>query len=236
MEIVNSEEIKKFVIIVSIIASIFTFIPLILYFSKFDGNLADTQAEWETFGSFVGGTIGTLFNLIAVVFSFFSIYITLKIATRIHLNEQKFNRDNIKRENELINKQNKPFPVIDFNNYPEKNEIILSNHGPGTLIITNIEILYEGKIYKDFKELISDKVFTQNKETIIYIFDKSLKHIISPGSSKLLLEQTVSRNLHDEITFNNFKKDCEKLLSMIRVKLCYEDIFENKFEIEEGLV
>ena len=235
MEIVNSKEIKRFVIIVSILASIFTFIPLILYFSKFGGKLSDTQTEWETFGSFIGGTLGTLFNLIAVVFSFFSIYITLKIATRIHENEQNFNRDNIKRENELINKQNKPFPVVDFNRFPEKNEIILSNHGPGTLIITKIEILYEDKIYKDFEKLISDKLITPNKETILYLFDRSLKHIISPGSSKLLLEQRESYNEHYKITFENFKEDCIELLIKTRIKLYYEDIFENKFEIEEEL-
>ena len=235
MEIVNSKEIKRFVIIVSVIASIFTIIPLTLYFSKFGGNLADTQTEWETFGSFVGGTIGTLFNLIAVVFSFFSIYITLKIATRIHENEQKFNRDNIKRENELINKQNKPFPVVDFNRYPEKNEILLSNHGPGTLIITNMEILYEGKIYKDFNKLIWDKVFTPKMETIIYLFDLSHKHVISPGASKLLLEQAESQNEHDINTFEKFKEDCKAVLIKAKVKLYYEDIFENKFEIEESL-
>jgi uncharacterized membrane protein len=234
MEIVNSEAIRRFVLIIIILILLFTIFPIIIYAYTFDGNLSDSQTVWGAFGDYFGGIIGTLFNLIAVIFSLISIYITLKIATRLHENEQKFNIESVERETqrsmreiELIYKQNKPFPHVDINRNETNSEIIISNQGPGTLIIKNWCVLYEDKLYKSYGDLL-DKKF---KNGILFGHETSSKLIIATGSSKDLLDIEASevKNTKQQLEL------CNQLLIKSKIKIEYEDIFENKFEIVEDL-
>jgi uncharacterized membrane protein len=233
MEIVNSKEIKRFVFIISILIILFTIIPIAIYLITFNGTLSDSQTVWGAFGDYFGGIIGTLFNLIAVIFSLVSIYITLKIATRIHENEQKFNAENIEREGQktiqetiLIHKQNKPFPHVDINRAVNKSEIIISNQGPGTLIIKKWLVIHADKEYKNYGDLL-DIIFN---EKLTFGRETSSKLIIATGASKALLDI-------EENDFNNMGEltSCNEILIKSKIKIEYEDIFENKFELIEDL-
>lgn len=217
-----------------------TVLPIVFYLLEFDGSLSVNHSDWGAFGDYIGGTVGTLFNLAAVMFSFLSIYITLQIATRIHENEQKFNLESInhekerfKREIELIHKQNKPFPTINFNRFKDKSEIILSNNGPGTLIITQLEVFYEEKVYIDFTHLILEKLLKPEYSKIRILIDSAKKHIINSGGSRCLFsfdDMEIDKGL-----FSKFNIECRALIEKTTVKFYYEDIFENKYIIEESL-
>lgn len=234
MEIVNSKAIKRFVIIISIFIFLFTIIPILMYLYTFNGSLSNSQSVWGAFGDYFGGIIGTLFNLIAVIFSLISIFITLKIATRIHENEQKLYLDGVERERkrteqeiELIHKQNKPYPHFDINRSGDNSEIILSNQGPGTLIIKNWCVMYEDKFYKNYGDLM-DNVF---KEVIFFGHETSSKLIISTGHSKDLFNINIG-------THKNTKQQlelCNQILIKSKIKIEFEDIFENHFELIEDL-
>lgn len=233
MEIVNSKEIKKFVLIVSILIILFTIAPIAIYLLKFNGNISNSQSTWGAFGDYFGGIIGTLFNLIAVIFSLVSIYITLKIATRIHENEQKFNTENIQRESQksinetlLIHKQNKPFPHVDINRSLDKTEIVISNQGPGTLIIKNWYVVHNDIEYKNYGDLL-DKIF--NKK-LTFGHETSSRIIIATGAFKTLFDiSEVDFNNKGQLTLSN-----ETLINSF-IKIEYEDIFENEFVLIENL-
>jgi hypothetical protein len=244
MEIVNSTLIKKFVLIVCLATLLLTTVPLLLYIIKFDANLSEIHADWAAFGDFVGGIIGTLFSLVAAVFSLFSIYITLRIATQIHLNEQKFNAENIEREKErfereieLVHKQNKPYPTLNFNKYPYKSDVTLENQGPGTLIITKVEINYGGNVYTDFGILLKTTITELKFLEVFYMYNPSYKHVVNSGGQKFLFElnaedknQTINEKL-----FYEFNSRCVDIISKAKVVLYYEDIFENQYFVEEDL-
>ena len=238
MEIVNTRLIKNFTKIICILTLIATSFPILLYYFKF-GKISNDQLIWGTFGDYIGGTVGTIFNLVAVIFSFLSIFITLKIATRIHENEQKVNQENILRETERFNreidlteKQNKPFPFIDYHKHYDKSEVMLSNQGPGTLIIKKIEILHDNKTFEDFGDLITF-ILPQEYDKLCFTYDSAKKHIISSGQTKCLFELDKINN--KVIIFEKANAICKDKLKKSSVKLYYEDIFENKFEIEESL-
>lgn len=240
MEIVNSKEIKKIVSFITFLIALFTVVPITIYLLTFQGNLSDSQSVWGAFGDYFGGIIGTLFNLIAVIFSLVGIYITLKIATRIHENEQNFNRENMEREinrftkeTELIEMQNRPFPHLDFNTYYNHINIILSNQGPGTLIIKDWKIMLDGKEYKHFGELIKTHIKNPEYGKFSILWERTSKMVISSGASKLLFE--IEKSEHDHEIFEKFIKDCKQLIKKCVAKYYYEDIFENKYEIEEDL-
>lgn len=239
MEIVNSKTIKSFVWIISIITFAFTALPIILYFINFHGKLSDSQANWGAFGDYFGGIIGTLFNLIAVIFSIISIYITLKIATRIHENEQKFNIENHKREIEkfnkeieLVQKQNKPYPFLHIIRYKDKIEVEIFNQGTGPLIVKKWKIVYKVEDneheYRDFGSFLKEKTdFSKYKfDTITFRFNNVNNFVLAPGSSKRLLQIIPIGERTD--LFNQFSKETLSLFSKSKFIADYEDIFENK--------
>jgi hypothetical protein len=207
----------------------------------FNANLSESQTVWGAFGDYIGGILGTFFNLLAIVFSIVSIYITLKIAERIHEIESKNITDNIQREKEknekeieLIQKQNKPFPHLDYNKYPTRLDIILSNQGPGAMIITNWEIICENKIYLQFGHLLSSRLSDPQYNKFYVSYERLSKHVISSGSSTRLLE--IVKEDKDPIKlFERFMTESKQIISTCKVKIYYEDIFENKFVSEEDL-
>ena len=241
MEIINKKEVKTFVTVILIITVIISVVPIVMYAKQFSGNLSDDAQDWSDFGSYVGGIIGTTFSFIAVIFSFLSIYITLKIASRIYEEEEKLHKSNdlretkkFEREIELTEKQNKPFPVVDFHNLVDKSEIKLSNQGPGTLIVTKFEIMHESKIYTDFKDLIYAKISDDEEyQNITFLSNSAKKYIIASGGSELLFE--LSKINHTEALFEKYRSECRIFLKEAIIKLQFEDIFENKFEIEESI-
>ena len=234
MEIVNSQLIKRFVIYASIATLLISSIPLLFYAVNFSGNLSNSHSDWAAYGEFVGGTIGTIFSLVTVIFSIFSIYITLQIATRVHKNELEFNIQNREREIELTQRQNRPFPVLEFNRYTNKSEIRLSNEGPGTLIITDYQIICEGVQYRNFGHLVDDLIMSSYDKTFAAQFDSSAKLVLSAGSSKILFEIN-DENLTPE-AFDRFNFECKSIIQNTSVILNYQDIFENNYQIEERLL
>jgi uncharacterized membrane protein len=233
MEIVNSKEIKKFVWIISILTIIFINVPIIIYFINFNGSLSDDHTKWGSFGDYIGGIVGTLFNLIAVLFSIISIYITLKIATRIHENEQRFNQENIVRETErfqkeieLTHKQNKPFPHLHLTRFVEETKIMLCNYGTGPMIIKELTITYDEKIYTDFADLLVKNVPSPNNtNSIDCVVNNDEEHIISSDSEKILfLLKSTQVDIED---FKNFQNACREIFTNITLHIKFEDIFEN---------
>lgn len=237
MEIINAKAIRQFAWILGIITIFFTLIFSILYFVKFHGSLSDDQSVWGTFGDYIGGTVGTLFNLLAVVLSVTSIYITLRVATRIHEKEVKFNADNLERESlkfereiELVQKQNKPFPVVGFNRYFESMDVTLSNQGPGILIVNNITLISNNQNFSDFKELLNYALLKKpNYQRLQMTFDAAQTHVLISGASVSLfkIEKRPGENTH---WWNVFYSECTSLIEPVEVEISYEDIFEKKFQ------
>ena len=211
---------------------VFAISSIVTYFINFSEVLSDSQADWGAFGDYFGGVVGTLFNLIAVIFSLVSIYVTLKIAKYIHKYEQGLNEDNYNREIqkqekeiELLHKQNKPFPYFEMNGTSNITEILISNQGPGTLIIKKWSVICEDKEYKNFEELLEAKFGKGLK----YGRERYSKLAIASGLSIMLL------SIPEDEDINIGKLNlCNNVLSNSKIKIVYEDIFENEFEkIEE---
>ncbi|HEY1192789.1 hypothetical protein [Flavobacterium sp.] len=238
MEIVNSQIIKKFVAILCISSGLISLITIMAYFCNFDGEISKSQAIWGAFGDYIGGVLGTFFNLLAVVFSIISIYITLKIAVKIHEIEDRNIRENIQRDNErftqekeLIKRQNMPFPHFDYDRLYNNLNIILSNQGPGPLIIKNWEIIFDNVSFTNFGKLIDQKL--TDKDYISLSYERLSKHVISSGSSTSLLKINDGQTLSPKQ--KKYLNDCNDLLTKCRIKISYEDIFENQYEAEEDL-
>jgi|LakMenEpi03Aug12_release.lakeMendotaPanAssembly.Ray.scaffolds.fasta_scaffold240226_3 uncharacterized membrane protein len=234
MEIVNKKRIKQFVLIIGTATALMTIVPLFLYFIKFGGEFSEEQAEWGTFGDYFGGIIGTLFNLIAVIFSLVSIYITLRIATRLHENEQKFNLENITRDKErfdkeieLIHKQNKPFPFLNVVRYKEKIEIELFNQGTGTLIVKKWKLICDDDEFKDFGSFLYKKIDFKKYEftTISFRFNNVTNFVLAPATSKRLLQ--IIPIDEKTVFFDRFIKECKTNLGTAKISIDYQDIFEN---------
>lgn len=233
MEIIDKKQIKNFIKSITIGAGIVSLVPLGLYFWIFRYGLSDNKVDWGIFGDFVGGIVGTIFSLLAVIFSLISIYISLKIAARIHDSEKELHKENIAHDNErfsreknLIELQNKPFPHIDINRALNKIQIVISNQGPGTLVIKNWQVIYNDIEYKNYGDLL-DKIFDKG---LTFGHETSSKLIIATGTSKDLLDI-----FEDEFNDKSKITYCSKILINSKIKIEYEDIFENKFDLVEDL-
>lgn len=236
MEIVNSKEIKKFVRIIIILTTIFITVPIIFYFFNFHGTLSDDHTKWGTFGDYIGGIVGTLFNLIAVLFSIISIYITLKIATRIHENEQKFNQENIVREAdrfqkeiELTHKQNKPFPHLHLTKFGEETKIMLCNYGTGPMIVKKLNVSYNGITYSDFADLFVKTIpRPKNIYCVDFLVNNDEEHIIPSDGEKILFHAKATEI--DVEDFYSFQKAFRTVFKDVILEIKFEDIFENHDE------
>jgi hypothetical protein len=240
MEIVNTKVIKRFVIYFSGISAILVVIPILIYFKKFNGKLSNDPQDWGDLGGYIGGIIGSFFSLLSIIFSLIGIYITLKIATHIHNIELLNNEANAEREikkfekeTDLISKQYKPYPHIDFNVSRDILEIILSNQGPGTIIITDWKITYEGQHYENFLDIILS-YFPEGKFDDIYMtWERAQRICINSGAERNLFEVIEDKN--KDCDFIGFSKEFEKLLCRCDLLINYQDIFETKYTFLEKI-
>ncbi|WP_281298087.1 hypothetical protein [Flavobacterium limnophilum] len=239
MQIINTKLIKKFITILGLLSFLIILTPIILYFYKFNNGFSEKAEDWSSFGSFIGGSIGTFFNLLAVLFSLISIYITLKITSHIQKKEYEYNLNSIERETkrneneiQLLYKQHKPFPTIAFINLFEKTDVILSNQGLGTLVVNEWHLKLEDKKYSNFGDLIKDNLKNNYTKNIQMFCENGTKLIFNSGTEKKLFEFSTIQN---SIEYNEFRKECKELLLKTDIVIKYEDIFENKYEITERI-
>lgn len=209
------------------------FIPSLLYSLKFwKFNLSDNPADWGTFGDYIGGVIGTCFSLLATVLALVSIYISLKISEKVQENEIKFNEENAKRDSEkferevtLLHKQFKPFPYPEFKKYDEVTSISIENHGAGPMIVSNIKITYQNKLYANFRELLIEQRPSKLEE-LCFKYNTAPSHSLVPGSSKELLKLYPKTELSDDFRSEQYK--IRNLLKDCTLSFEFEDIFETK--------
>jgi hypothetical protein len=243
MEIVNRSEIKNFVKGIIIITIVFLAVPVIFYFTNFGtSELSESESVWGAFGDFIGGTVGTFLNLIAAFLSLIGVYITLKIATRIHESENEFNQNNIIRETtrfnkeiELIHKQNKPYPDIEILSYHDKLQISIVNYGIGPLIIKDLQIKYNDRInYKFLYQALEANV---NLDRCKAYYNTSSVLTLSPDHSKRLI---LIEGNKEGSELSKLLDDCIKHLMKCEIVVIFEDIFENKyqtnFKLQEMLI
>ncbi len=240
MEIVNSRIIKKFVVYASAVSIILTSIPILLYCDNFDGKFSPNPQDWGIFGDYIGGIIGSFFSLLSVLFSLIGIYITLKIATHIHNVETRNNQENLdreleksKKEIELLCKQYKPYPHIDYNSSPDFHEVILSNQGPGTLIVTNWHIIHNEQKHQTFIDVIISEIIDEKFDEIFMNWEK-LNHIcISSGGQTVLFATLKEKNM--ECDFAGFIEKCENLFFKCEIIIEYEDIFGTNYSLKQKI-
>lgn len=234
MEIVNSKKIRTIVFFISAFAILITSIPLYLYLKIFNGGLSNIQSEWGTFGDFIGGVIGTIFSLIAVIFSLVSIYITLKIATRIHENEQSFNEERLSKEIEIIHKQNKPYLYVNLSKSKKLSKVEILNSGNGPLVISKWSIAYKQEVFNNFAELLYFKIdVVKYRESVSISINTAPAHIIAPNVSKVFIR--IKPKKKNKAEFLEFHSKCQEIFEYSTINFEYEDIFENKFKHSQSL-
>lgn len=226
MQIIN----KKLIILLSIATIIIIFaailIPLKLYLMIFNGELSNDSTDWGNFGAYFGGVVGTLFGLIAVIFSLISIFITIRISNYIHLREIAFNEKNAEDQIKLIHKQNKPFLYIDLKNQPKMIEISLWNYGNGPLIISSLQLWHEHKKLKNNFTDFFDFIDFSFKQELKLTFNTGKQFVIAPNGCRTLLrleELLPNSELYKKIDIVTRKKFLKTELS-----INYEDIFGNQ--------
>lgn len=242
MEFIDKKILKRFYAITSGLIIITILVPVALYLYKFNSlELSNSQNDWASFGSYIGGIIGTFFNLLAVIFSLISIIITITIAEKIQkreeiVNEQsaKYEKEKIDRETELTYKQNKPYPFLDLKRFPNKTEIILCNHGLGPLNIKKWSISSNSVEYDDFGKLFADisSYIDYNSSKILH--NDSPTHIISPNNHKILFSIEPNGEINE--SFIKFQQKTRDKFRVSEMNFTYEDIFENEFKKTDSSV
>lgn len=240
MEIINTKEIKKFVKITLCIMLVIMVVPIILYRNKFSSDFSSDSQDWGDFGGYIGGVMGTVFSFMAVIFSLLSIYITLKIATRIYEEEEKLHRENdereikkFEREIELIYCQNKPLPYI-FEDYSKKEiSIYIENHGVGSLKINSWKVIYENSEFDHFETLV-DKLTADVDANIEW--DDSKIHMLASGKNKNLFNVKYNGDKNEpDKEYIDYYNDYIKLFKKVEISFDCEDIFGNKFNFRHKL-
>ena len=105
----NSQKLKKLDKLIYIAIGLFL-ITVFFYFSKFDNGLSNNNADWGTFGDFMGGTLNPLFAL----FSLFAIIYTIKIQTEeleLSREELKATKEELIKSREAQEEQSKSFKI-----------------------------------------------------------------------------------------------------------------------------
>lgn len=240
MEIVNRKEIRTFLYITIAIIILSVVIPVLCYLIEFkDNKFSNDPADWGTFGDYMGGITGTVFGLIAALFSLISIVITLRIATRIQEFEAEQSKLNAEREEtrfsqgiDLSKKQNIPLPFLQMTRYPEKTEITICNHGIGPLIIKKWHLKYLDKDYKNFDDLMGKNlkpIFNENEIQLYH--NTSPEYVISPGNTQVLF--SISSKTYASQDFINFQIESRNFFQNTTICFHYEDIFYKKI-LEES--
>lgn len=239
---IDRKLIKKFIWTTIIVTVIFIFVPLVFYIYNFGAfSFSKDSGHWSDFGSFFGGIIGTLLNLVAAFFSLISIYITVTIAKWVQETEIRFNEANSKleterfnKEIELTHKQNKPYPYLELSKFNNTTTISLYNYGTGPLIVSKMYVLYNGqKVYGNPFLAIRDLVNSTFPNVEIE-YNSAQTYILSPGGERRLLDIHPTNSfdniyLNEQLKIRNILKDC-------RVLIDYEDIFENKMNTSMSLI
>ncbi|WP_340075359.1 hypothetical protein [Leptobacterium sp. I13] len=234
MNIVNKNQISKIVWTISILAFILSVLLFYLYFKNFNGELSKDQTDWGVFGDYVGGVIGTLFSLIAVIFSILSIYVTLKIANYIHEKEQKFNAQRLTKEIEIVHKQNRPYIYLDLTRTKDFIKIDIMNSGTGPLIIKKWQIKYKNELFNNFNDFILRFAKNPpNSEKTSISLNTAPTHILGVNVSKeLLLMKPKGVNSREH---NQFQGTIRNYFIESIIEFSFEDIFENKFYHSQSL-
>ncbi len=164
----TERKLNLLILILGIFIALAVLIPIILYYLNFSENeISKDPANWSAFGDYIGGVIGTNLSIIAIIISFISIMYSLRISRTIHTSET-----------ELVKTQNKPYGYIELVRYFEYTEIILHNHGIGTLVVQKILISdKKNRAYKDFNQLLRIElgdIFSEDNILIKFNSDNSL--------------------------------------------------------------
>lgn len=241
MELIEDKKISKLFKVIIVLLVIFIIVPLALYIINFWGtSLSENSTSWGDFGSYFGGIIGTIFNAFAVTIALISIYISLRITTKIQEAENKYKEETIKRETErfqkeieLTHKQNKPFPYLDLSRLKNLTKITLSNYGTGPMVVKEIIILYDNnEAYSHIVQLVKNKMQAKMKDTIIN-YNSGPSHIIPAGGSKNLAE-ILPINEPTEY-FEIVQTEIRDLLNKCKIIVTYEDLFEKEDKIQFSL-
>ncbi len=232
------EEISTFIKRVKMIGAIsfvIFLLPIILFCIKFCSyKLSENPADWGDFGDYIGGVVGTNLSIIAIIISFSSIYYSMKMSMALQDNEIKFNNKMADKEKKIIENQSKPYLYFELNRIPEKTEIEICNFGNGPMIIKKIEIEYnETEIYSNFHRLFSEKFGQIEFREILVKYNTAPNHILPPNGKKNLLE-LMPFNEMNKIYLSEIH-EIREILSKSKIKIQFEDIFENKFDHSQGL-
>ena len=172
----NSKKLKKLDKLIYVAIGLFL-ITLVIYLFKFNNGLSSSNADWGTFGDFMGGTLNPLFAL----FSLFAIIYSIKIQTEeLELSREELeatreeltkSREAQEQQSESFKIQNKSIKLQSFENtFFQLNDLLIHTKNQlsikivynsyGRILINNIEIGYsESFIQKHYLDISGEYKF-----------------------------------------------------------------------------
>ncbi|WP_299947147.1 putative phage abortive infection protein [uncultured Microbulbifer sp.] len=94
----KEQDVSGWLKVISIIAFVIALVILILYFSKFAGDLASDHSRWAEFGDYLGGVLNPFFALLGLI--------ALLITIHIQSKEMREARKGLASQNTTLFKQN----------------------------------------------------------------------------------------------------------------------------------
>lgn len=234
----EKREIRKItsgVIVLSIVAMIFSLIPIVAYYIKFKGHqISKSTSDWADFGNFISGTSGVILSFFAVVFALTSIYFTIKIAKFIQHRDFLFIEKQNSAQLDLIKTQSKPYPYIDLSRLADSTSISIQNGGLGPLIIENVKIRNKnGEEFENLKQLLSPQLKTQNINNVQILYNTASNYIIAPNTSRSILH--IKPKLESDKNFHFIQSLCRDILKDCELTLECTDIYKNEIMYSKKL-
>lgn len=219
----SKKVIRKFLILIGFSTLLLIAIPIGLYFYKFGfDQLSNEQSVWGTFGDFIGGTVGTVFSLLATVLSLISIYITLKIAEILQNSDQNKREDDIK----FLHLQHMPVAHVGVIQGHESFEVIINNFGLGPLTNLKWHLIKNNNTYYSMDHFIEElcpPLINCHWET-----DNTRNNSIPPGKKVTLLLIKKSA-----INIEPYLDQVMKSFENVEVILNFKDIFNKEIEYKK---
>jgi len=193
-------------------------VPVSLFTLKFwNFEISDNPSDWGIFGDFLGGTVGTILSVVAIMLSLVSVYFSFKSIEII-------------QRNEIL--KNRPFPYLAYSLTEELIKIEIQNHGSYPLRVQNIKITDgEKKEFSDFNTFLNDIPEVNSLDIKIGI-NTGPTHILISGGSKILLE------ILNKTQAGDVKQKANRILAKLKeskISFEYFDLVDKKFIHKQNL-
>lgn len=224
---------KNLVLLVGITAALLVLSPLAIYFSNFPNGFSNSNNDWGSFGSYVGGTVGaTLSGLSLIVLA-----ITLIMTIQHHSAERRASKETFELSKtsyeEQIKHQKKEFNLLLINSYIDALNKQLSSRTYDEAKCSN-ETEFCDKALELFKHIVKNNPKSKDVFTLAFSALNELYARYDSECTTLGAIEEIIINEPDNEVKHHFRAQVSakinpELLFWLQIYLCHcSDGYKNK--------